>query len=238
MELNALEVYFQRYLYEKTSLKSSSIKHYADALKWISGYLRDKNLLKDSIYEISDVNRLYQFRSFLFADETFRSLNTRGNSMYSAGLNHYITFAEASDFEKHTVKIEKMDAPTAQGDYVIEQGIKRWKRSALVKDQSLHSAEFQCEISSEHKTFISASTGKQYMEGHHLIAMQKQGLFQVGLDVYANIVCLCPICHRKLHYATGEQKRPSLYQLYELRKDRLANSGILLSKEEFIRLTI
>lgn len=76
------------------------------------------------------------------------------------------------------------------------------------------------------------------MEGHHLIAMQKQGLFQVGLDVYANIVCLCPLCHRRLHYATEDQKRPSLFQLYELRKDRLAHSGIKLSKEEFLEMTV
>ena len=238
METYALEQYFQQYLLRKTTLKQSSIKHYLDALKWISGYLISKGIIQDSIYEISDISLLHTLRAMIYQDETFVSLNTRGNSMYSAGLNHYIRFAEATELETQEVKIETIDIPIQVGKYTIEQGVKRWKGSALVKDQSLHGAGYQCEIEPQHHTFIAASTGKQYMEGHHLIAMQKQGLFHCGLDNYANIVCLCPLCHRRLHYATNEEKIPSLYKLYEDRKERLMHSGIKLSKEEFIALVI
>ena len=237
MKNNALACYFEKYLQEKTVLKQRSIEHYLDALKWISRHLLSKGLVLEDIFEVSDIEYLRKLRDILFADEEFKKLNSRGNSMYSAGFNHYIAFAEATDFEIHTVSIEKMDIPVEPGEFYIDKGQKRWRRSTLIREQSIHSAGFQCEVDHQHSTFISASTGKQYMEGHHLIAMQKQGLFHCGLDIYANIVCLCPLCHRKLHYATIDEKRPSLYRLYEARKDRLAQSGIQLSKEEFMEMT-
>ena len=61
-------------------------------------------------------------------------------------------------------------------------------------------AEYKCEISPQHITFTSKNTGHFYMEGHHAIPMRHQDKFTKSLDVYANIVCLCPICHRLLHY--------------------------------------
>ena len=89
-----------------------------------------------------------------------------------------------------------------------------------------------------HITFTAASSHKQYMEGHHAIPFKKQGSFNVSLDVYANIVCLCPICHRLLHYGIDNEKRSVLDVIYEKRSDRLANSGIKLSKEEFENIAI
>ena len=56
--------FFQHFLSEKTSLKFSSIKHYIDALKWISEYLHEKGMLNENIYEISDINSLYSLRIF------------------------------------------------------------------------------------------------------------------------------------------------------------------------------
>lgn len=238
METYALEQYFKKFLEEK-ALKQSTIKHYAvDAMGWISNYLLKKGLLHNSIYEVADIIRLYKFRDILLADAEYIELNKNGNNMYSAGYNHYIRFAEAIDLDTHTVCLENMDIPVLPGGYTIEQGAKKWKRSGLIREQILHYAEYKCEVEPLHKTFIAAATGRQYMEGHHLIAMKKQDVFSHGLDIYANIVCLCPLCHRRLHYATEEEKRPLLTKLYEDRKDRLANSGIKLSKEEFLVMTV
>ena len=74
------------------------------------------------------------------------------------------------------------------------------------------------------------------MEGHHAIPMRYQGKFGKSLDVYANVICLCPICHRLLHYGRDEQKIQLLNQIYETRKERMINSGIKVSKEDFIQL--
>lgn len=73
------------------------------------------------------------------------------------------------------------------------------------------------------------------MEGHHAIPMKKQESFDVSLDVYANIICLCPICHRLLHYGEDCDKDNLLNKIYYDRADRLASSGIRLSKEEFVK---
>ena len=168
MESYALEVFFRRYLEETTTLKKSTINHYVQGLRTISGYLRDMGAINDSIYEVSDVTYLFRLRDILFSSDDFKALNTRGNNMYSVGLKHYIKFAEATELEEHTVLIERIDAPVTPGGYSIDQGVRRWKRSALVRDQSIHNANYLCEIDSRHKTFISVNTGRQYMEGHRL----------------------------------------------------------------------
>ena len=71
------------------------------------------------------------------------------------------------------------------------------------------------------------------MEAHHLIPMSAQNDFENSLDVDANIVCLCPNCHRKLHY--GNQIDEELKILYEKRKELLNKSGIMISFEDLIK---
>lgn len=71
------------------------------------------------------------------------------------------------------------------------------------------------------------------MEGHHLIPMKKQSEFDVSLDVYANIICLCPICHRLLHYGITSEKEYLADKLFENRQTRLIHSGIDISRNDF-----
>ncbi len=70
------------------------------------------------------------------------------------------------------------------------------------------------------------------MEAHHLVPLQKQELFKTSLDVDANIVCLCPLCHRKLHY--GKDIREELKKLFDTRKELLEKSGIVISFEKLL----
>ena len=107
---------------------------------------------------------------------------------------------------------------------------------AKKKEQALEFAQYKCEVDSGHITFIAAATMKPYMEGHHAVPMKEQNNFDVSLDVYANIVCLCPICHRLLHYGKVSQKREVLEQIYIARDDRLQNSGIYLTKDQFLNI--
>lgn len=95
-----------------------------------------------------------------------------------------------------------------------------------------------CEHNHEHLTFTAKSTGKAYMEGHHLIPLKYQNQFNCGIDVYANIVCLCPVCHRLLHFGIEKEKIYAAEKLYDERKDRLAHSGIDISKKDFLSLVI
>lgn len=76
------------------------------------------------------------------------------------------------------------------------------------------------------------------MESHHAIPIHLQGRFPYSLDVYANLICLCPVCHRKIHYGLRDERREMLYEIYEKRHERMAHSGLEIGKEEFADLIL
>ncbi len=232
-----LSEYYVRYLRDVRGISESSIKHYQDALKYISKYLASIGKIKDTIYEIKDIEQLEILREFLYNDSEFVALNARGHQMYSAGLNNYCKFASGEEFEKLGQKIQLLDIQLPVGVQEMRNS-KSWNRSSIIKNQVIESSNYECEIDARHETFEAKRTGRQYMEGHHLIPMKKQPVFDNSLDVYANIVCLCPVCHRMLHYGMDSSKQILLSKMYVNRTERLANSGIKLSKEEFISLAI
>ena len=220
--------YFKRYLREIRGSSESTIKHYQDALKYISKYLIKVGKIENTLYEISDIGELEIIREFLYNDVEFMELNSRGHQMYSSGLNNYYRFALGEDFKRVGKEIKLLDIEVQVTEQVPRSYI-QWNRSTIIKKQVLEAAKNECEINKEHQTFIAQSTGKQYMEGHHLIPMKKQSLFNVSLDVYANIVCLCPTCHRLLHYGLNSNKEEMLNRMYTMRNTRFANSGINIS---------
>lgn len=85
---------------------------------------------------------------------------------------------------------------------------------------------------------MAERTHKPYMESHHAITIHLQGRFPYSLDVYANLICLCPVCHRKIHYGLRDERREMLYEIYEKRHERMAHSGLKIGKEEFADLIL
>ena len=234
---SVLKAYYGQYLREVRGNKESTVKHYYDALNNVSRRLKEKNIVKEDIYEIADLNELFTARDVLMADASFIDLDTRGNKMYSSGLKHYCQFAAGEGFNRVIDKVKQMDIPIEKVELTThEQSV--WKRSNILRTQALSFANYQCEIDAGHMTFIAESTGKQYMEGHHAIPMKMQDQFDHSLDIYANLICLCPICHRRIHYAILEDRKVMMEKIYFDRADRLAASGIILSKEEFIHAVV
>lgn len=236
---NALADYlrdgFFRYIVDYKGRAESTGKHYVDALRTISRRLIELGLINDSIYEITDCLQLLEVRDRLSQDQYYIDLNLRGNNMYSAGLNHYIDYVSGEGFSGNAQASEVLDRPfpLSKSETLISQV---WNRSAIIRLQALEMANYQCEIDSNRITFISESNLKPYMEGHHLIPISRQGSFLNSLDNYANIICLCPICHRQLHYGLHKDKERLLSQIYEQRSSRLCQSGFSFGKEEFISL--
>jgi len=114
-------------------------------------------------------------------------------------------------------------------------------KSATVSKQALMAAKYICAENHDHITF-ETSKGKPYMEGHHLIPCtytntqyfwNKQG---VNIDCQANIVCLCPTCHRQIHYGSNSVKRALIEELYSVKKEELDSVGISISLEELFKL--
>ena len=118
------------------------------------------------------------------------------------------------------------------------QQTKPGNAKGLLRNNQIEMEGYKCEVNDTYTAFIAASINLPYMEGNHSIPMNKHEQFSVSLDVYANIVCLCPLCHRLLHYGTEKPKRMILNGLYEQRAQRLVNSGIVLSKDEFVNMVM
>lgn len=178
------------------------------------------------------MSELNAVKTFLEQNEEFIQKDTVGNRMYSVAFNHFYRFSfEDHDFYK--TEIDKMDIKIPKLK-VVETV--QYTRNQIISAQAIEAANYQCENHAEHKTFTSASTNKPFMEGHHLILMKKQNEFDVSLDVYANIVCLCPICHRLLHYGITSEKEYLVDKLFEDRQERLIHSGIDISRNDFKQL--
>lgn len=152
--------------------------------------------------------------------------------MYSAGLNNYIRFANGKGFGNlhNHMQIMDVEIPVADKHIVVNN---TWRRSSIIKMQSIESAGYRCEINQKHETFTAKNTGKPYMEGHHALPMKLQDKFINSLDVYANVICLCPTCHRLLHYGVESEKKNVIDKIYYDRADRLAVCGIKIGKKEF-----
>lgn len=235
MDERILETYYIRYLREIREVKDSTVKHYQDALKYISNFLRENGKLQSSVFEISDIDTLRLLKDYMYKNEDFVALDKRGHQMYSAGFNNYYRFANGTEFSKINKRIEEMDVAMPVGEQKEIKG-KTWKRSSILKGQVIESAGYQCEIDLNHLTFTAKSTKHPYMEGHHVLPLKYQDKFSSSLDVYANIVCLCPICHRLLHYGVASEKQYALNKIYADRSQRLATSGIRISKSDFDKL--
>lgn len=108
-----------------------------------------------------------------------------------------------------------------------------FKRNLEKAKKCIVLANYKCDFDGSHESF-KTKNGKPYMEAHHLIPLSMQDFFYNSLDVDANIVCLCPNCHRKLHY--GEDILDDLRKLYNDRIDYLKQSGIEISFEQLIEL--
>lgn len=92
--------------------------------------------------------------------------------------------------------------------------------------------KYTCENDPKHVSFTSRTNNHPYVEAHHLIPMSAQDDFEYSLDVPANIVVLCPNCHRLLHY--GNDIKPILKKLYDDRILSLSKSGLNITFEQLL----
>ena len=97
-----------------------------------------------------------------------------------------------------------------------------WVRNPQVRLSALENANYKCQMDNEHKTFMT--NGHMFMEGHHLIPMEYQVLFdKQTLDIEENIISLCPNCHREIHYAPVSQKLKMVRKIFLEQNQDLRN---------------
>ncbi|MCL2844902.1 MAG: hypothetical protein FWE23_05565 [Chitinivibrionia bacterium] len=107
----------------------------------------------------------------------------------------------------------------------------------------LKEANYVCQIKSSHTTFLT-NLGFQYMEGHHLIpctvknAKDFEKKYNVNIDCVENIVCICPTCHRAVHFGDSEVKKMLVKEMFSQHKEILKNIGIDITEDELLKLYI
>lgn len=114
----------------------------------------------------------------------------------------------------------------SQAGALIQQTRMLQPRDPRIARQVLENSNYQCDFDSNHMSFISPVTSRQYMEAHHLIPMSHQHFTQYSLDDVGNVVSLCPTCHKKIHLGLAEDKRNMLWILYNKKAHVLQAYGI------------
>lgn len=128
--------------------------------------------------------------------------------------------------EKFINEIEYKPKPKKEFS-IVKNIVENREKAVAVKSLSL--ANYQCEIDNSHITFISKVSKMNYVEAHHLIPISVSNDFLFSLDIEANVVALCPNCHRKIHHGERQEVFNLLEILYKSREENLKKCGIKIS---------
>lgn len=175
------------------------------------------------------------------------------NRMYSVAISNYIQFLSIENDRINTYEDSLYEmiveetltefttmAPFTTGPKppakLLAHSATRYERNPKIGAQAIQLAQFRCHINSNHQFFQSKRTHENYVEAHHLIPIAFQGLFSYGIDEVENIVTLCPVCHRQIHYAEDYQRKEMIHSLHAAFSAQLQTIGIELSKKELLSL--
>jgi len=127
--------------------------------------------------------------------------------------------------------------------YIVEatQGGRSMAKDGRISKAALEQRKYTCQINPKHETFTTAR-GVPYMEGHHLIPCTLANAeifwekFNRNIDCAANIVCICPNCHRAVHFGDKNTKEAMLKLMYEQQTGLLRAAGIKITEKELLNL--
>ena len=129
--------------------------------------------------------------------------------------------------------VESLDySPKAKPEVATDVKNNKYVRNRNESMKVIKFYNYKCNLDPSHVSFVGKND-KQYMEAHHLIPFANQDYYDNSLDCAANIICLCPNCHRKLHH--GKNIVEELKKLYSDRKDKLEKSGIKVSFDDLLK---
>ena len=231
---------FLKWMIDNSNRSKNTINKYSSAIITMSKELTNYGNEIIDIYGIMDSTKIDDIKEQYLKIDDLRQKDERGNRMYTSSLNWYRKYLETlnlnNSFKNNENEYPIIYHKKVKGTFIISEGTKQWKRDRTVVDRSIAFSNNKCEYDDRHEYFISNKNKKNYVEGHHLIPMKYQDNFEYSLDVEANVVSLCVVCHKILHLGIMEEKIKILNKLYELRKDVLSISGLDISLEELINL--
>lgn len=107
-----------------------------------------------------------------------------------------------------------------------------YPRNPSIAKSALYKANFKCELNENHLSFINKSSNYNYTEAHHLIPLANYEHFDFHLDVFANIISLCPNCHKMIHLGCENDINIALDILYAKRISRLKKVNLNIELNE------
>lgn len=239
---------FREWLNGKSNLKDYSRRRYLAVPRLVDEFLDNLNYDYDRILDTTSIDTINEIMSL----PEFIDKNNREGHIYSASLNHYKDLLKKQDVQANIEDqefVQDVEEQLAKGRMskkrisdkqepvppILTGTRNQHKRDNVKSAQAVVQADFKCEADFSHQYFVSKKTGENYCEAHHLIPMRLQSKYSVSLDVYANLVSLCPVCHRILHHGRLEEKRAILERIYNSRIERLNNCGINITLIELIK---
>lgn len=195
----------------------------------------DKELITDfrmlldtykKIVTFMEKRTVKEFNDYLLLQDDFEFLES-DEEVYQEMANEIVS----EDVEKLVVG---QDSPRAPKDVIIDKGGKeRYPRNVKEAASALAKAKYRCEVDPKHETFISKSKNENYVEAHHFIGISFYKQFsEVDLDRSANIVSLCPNCHRKIHNGKDIERYMMIEILFKRLEIRLKEVGIEVTLEK------
>ena len=175
-------------------------------------------------------------RSFMLIREEY--LDDATNFLNNFKLNAYDDEIENEVYQKDIYKLNsssnknKIRTPQFKKDLIEKNGGKYYPRNLSFAKEALERDNYKCMLNEIHITFKMKSIGKNYVEAHHLIPLKYYEDFDNSLDVPANIISLCPNCHRMIHLGEKNDISNAIEILYEKQKKSLLQFGLDVSLKE------
>ncbi|HAA7642044.1 TPA_asm: HNH endonuclease [Listeria monocytogenes] len=211
---------------------------------------------RDNLEELSSFEAVKKLEKIRL-DESFKAFNQESNRFYSATLSCYLAYVtfKNSDAEEiidnqiisglnnfenqaQVVKENKstylVRVPKSRDSKRKNNNVYSYPRNYVEAIEARRRCGWICEFNQEHKTFINIKDGKPYVEGHHLIPMAVQDYYDNTIDFADNIICLCPTCHRKIHYAVQSEKKEMLIKIFNEREKFYLQHGIEIDRKTLL----
>jgi 5-methylcytosine-specific restriction protein A len=175
-------------------------------------------------------------RNFMLVRDEY--IGEATNFLNSFKLNAYDDEIENEVYQRDIYNLNsssnknKINTPQSKRDLIEKNEGEYYPRNLSFAKEALERDDYKCMLNETHSTFKMKSIGKNYMEAHHLIPLKYHEDFNYSLDIPANIISLCPNCHRMIHLGEKRDILQGLEILYEKQKDFLSRCGLDISLEE------
>lgn len=212
----------------------------------MSEYIYDlRSVSNPFIFEVKDED-LYMFRKQRFyagrrPKQEKKMLKWLSDYLQKRNLEEYDDLGFQFQIQNADDNRECSEASKQEPSYNDGTSGKTVAKKAYVSKQALKEAKYKCMFDNRHNTF-KTNKGVQYMEGHHLIPCTATNSeyfwhkYKRNIDCAENIVCLCPTCHRQIHFGNKEEREVIITYLYKKMITSLKTAGIDISQEDLLQL--